>query len=142
MGTIYKYTFLLLILTSCSNSFSSSSRIKYDYPLIEEYKIPYTEVFNIDKEEYYIYYYQTMCYHCMKIKSTMIEYCLNNKGTMYFIEVLKDEGFRSIDKEDTIGATDPLDAFAFMTPQLSLVKYKTVIETYLGEEEIIKIINT
>ena len=141
MRPICFLSIFILFVASCSNT-TTSSKVKYDYSMVEEYKITYLEVFNINIDEYYIYYYQTTCLHCAKIKNVMIEYALENKGTMYFIEVLKDEGFRSINKEDTIGAKDPLDAFAFMTPQLSLVKDKTIMETYLGEEEILKIIET
>ncbi len=141
MRSICFLTIFILFVISCSNT-ATSSIVKYDYSMVEEYRITYVDVFNVDRDEYYIYYYQTTCLHCAKIKNAMIEYALENKGTMYFIQVLKDEGFRSINKEDTIGARDPLDAFAFMTPQLSLVKDKTIMETYLGEDEILKIIKT
>ena len=103
-------------------------------------KISYQDVFNMEEDEYYIYYYQESCYHCHGIKSKMINFALESEISFYFVEVVEDYGFLSRNKEDTIGTNDPMKAFALMTPQLSLVKYGYITETYIGEEEILNII--
>ena len=102
--------------------------------------ISYDEVFNINKAYYYIYYYQVNCYHCHGIKSKVIDFALRHKEEFYFIEIIEDKGFLSRTKEETIGTNDPLKAFALMTPQLSFVERGFIKETYIGNEEILNII--
>ena len=131
-------TFLLL-LTSCQTS-STQSSTKHDYNEIAELKISYLDVFNVEENEYYIYYYQESCYHCHGIKSKVISFALDSDIGFYFVEVIEDYGFLSHTKEETIGTNDPMRAFALMTPQLSLVKNGYIAETYIGNEEILNII--
>ena len=131
-------TFLLL-LTNCQTS-STQSSTKHDYNEIAELKISYLDVFNVEENEYYIYYYQESCYHCHGIKSKVISFALDSDIGFYFVEVIEDYGFLSHTKDETIGTNDPMKAFALMTPQLSLVKNGYIAETYIGNEEILNII--
>ena len=134
-----RFLTFLLLLTSCQNN-QTTSNLKHEYSEIVEMKISCLDVFSIQENEYYIYYYQESCYHCHVIKSKIISFALNSEVSFYFVEVIEDYGFLSRTKEDTIGTNDPLKAFALMTPQLSLVKNGYITETYIGDEEILNII--
>ena len=136
-----KFIFPIIIasLVSCSTQESSSIH-KYEYSDVEDKKISYLDVFMQPEESYYIYYYQESCYHCHGIKSKVIWFALNNTKAFYFVEVDKDYGFLSRTKEDTIGSNDPMTAFALMTPQLSLVESHYIVQTYIGNDEILNII--
>ena len=134
-----RFLTFLLLLTSCQNN-QTTSNSKHEYSEIVEMKISCLDVFSIQENEYYIYYYQESCYHCHGIKSKIISFALNSEVSFYFVEVIEDYGFLSRTKEDTIGTNDPLKAFALMTPQLSLVKNGYITETYIGDEEILNII--
>ena len=138
-GKIHFLT-VLLLLTGCSSSSTSSSIHKHEYSEIIDKKISYLDVFNVEDSNYYLYYYQEDCYHCHGIKSKVISFALNSESAFYFIEVEKDYGFISRTKEDTISTNDPMKAFALMTPQLSLVDNGYIKETYIGVEEILNII--
>ena len=139
MRKFFRILTFLLLLTSCQNN-QTPSNSKHEYSEIVEMKISYLDVFFIQDNEYYIYYYQESCYHCHGIKSKVISFALNSEVSFYFVEVIEDYGFLSRTKEDTIGTNDPLKAFALMTPQLSLVKNGYITETYIGDEEILNII--
>ena len=139
MRKFLSFLTFLLLLTSCQTS-STLSSTKHDYSEIVEMKISYLDVFKQEENEYYIYYYQENCYHCHGIKSKVINFALNSETSFYFVEVIEDYGFLSRTKEDTIATNDPLKAFALMTPQLSLVKNGYITETYIGDEEILNII--
>lgn len=136
-----KFIILLSIFTLCAcNNETSISYQKHDYNEVENLHISYLDVFNIELEEYYIYYYQIDCYYCHGIKSKIIEFSFREDVNLYFINIEKDEGFLSYTLEDTIGATDPYHAFCFKTPQLSKVVHQKVVETYLGDKDILIII--
>ena len=139
MGRFLRFLLFCFLLVSCDVADSTTS-FKHDYSELITMNIKYDEVFKIEKELYYIYYYQTSCYHCHGIKSKVIDFAINHSDSFYFVEIIKDEGFTSRTKEDTIGTNDPLKAFALMTPQLSLVKNGIIAETYIGQEEILNII--
>lgn len=140
MGRFFYFLSLFALLTSCSQSATSSSIHKYEYNDVSDKMISYLDVFNYGKEKYFIYYFQVNCYHCHGIKSKVVSYAINSKNPFYFVEVEKDYGFLSHTKKETIGTSNPYEAFALMTPQLSIVSNGVIIETYIGEEEILNII--
>ena len=140
MGTFFKILTLLCLLTSCAPKETSSLIHKYEYSDVGDKMISYLDVFNCPENEYYIYYFQEKCYHCHGIKSKVIGFALSNKKPFYFVDIEKDYGFTSRTKEDTIGTNNPVEAFALMTPQLSIVEYGYIVETYIGDEEILNII--
>lgn len=140
MGIFFRFFSLLFLLTSCSVADNDSSIHKYEYSEINDMKINYLDVFVQPEDCYYIYYYQENCYHCHGIKSKVIHFALSAQYSFYFVEVKEDYGFLSRTKEDTIGTNDPMQAFALMTPQLSLVVDWRIKETYVGDEEILNVI--
>ena len=139
MGKI-KLVFLFVLLVGCSTQSPSSRIPKHEYEEIKDKQISYRDVFNVEEDIYYLYYYQLTCYHCNGIKSRMIEYALHSEIPFYFIEIEKDEGFLSRTAEETIGTNNPMEAFALMTPQLSLVENGYVTITVHGKEEIMLLI--
>lgn len=140
MGRFLNFLTVLFLLTSCQAEPTSSSIHRYEYSEVESKMISYLDVFNVSETNYYLYYYQVDCYHCHGIKSKVISFALSNEEPFYFVEVKEDYGFISRTKEDTIGTNDPLKAFALMTPQLSYVRDGIISGTYIGDEEILNII--
>ena len=140
MGRFLKLLALFILLTGCSSASDSNVIHRYEYSDVRDKQISYLDVFNYGKEKYYIYYYQVHCYHCHGIKTKVISYALNSIDPFYFVEVDKDYGFISHTKEETIGSSNPYQAFALMTPQLSIVIGGVIKDTYIGEEEILNII--
>lgn len=133
--------FITIFLSSCSSGESGSSIIqRHKYEEVENITISYLDVFNIEEERYYLYFFQTTCAHCLEIKDRMIEFALSEKEKIYFVEIKKDEGFLSESPIDTLYTSDPLKAFSKVTPQLSLVEEGMITNTVIGKEEILLII--
>ena len=139
MESFLRFLLLLPLLVGCSSKDESTSH-KYEYDDVKDKQISYLDVFNVNSDKYYLYYYQVTCYHCHGIKSKVIQFAIDSYEPFYFVEVGEDYGFLSRSKEDTIGTNDPLKAFSTMTPQLSIVVDGFIIETYIGSEEIMNII--
>ena len=122
---------------SCSPISSSSQsivRIKnHDYDEIITAKINYFDVFNQNEDEYFLYYFSETCYHCVGIKNEIIDFALSSEVTVYFVEVEERFGVYD-DVNKTVGTSNPLEAFANQTPQLSLVKDKEIYYSICGED--------
>ena len=130
----------ILILTSC-HEVSPSQRIdRYEYDDVRSYHIRLEEVFLHKEESYYIYFYQVDCYFCHGIKTKMIDFALHNGNIVYFVEVDKKVESLSFDRYSTLNTSDYRYAFANVTPQLSLVVSHVIKETYIGQQEILIII--
>ena len=70
---------LLFLLTSCNNNSSSSLSIlinesSKDYKDYSEYYIELNEMYNIDNEEYVIYFYSNTCPACYDMKDNLFNY--------------------------------------------------------------------
>ena len=127
----------LFILCGCSNVESKKHIIPiHEYSEVENKIIDYMDVFNQKEKMYEIYYFQENCYHCLGIKSLVIEYALRNISPIYFIRITDDKGFISNDPEETVGTNNPLKAFCKMTPQLSQVKDGYILNTIVGHDDI------
>lgn len=129
----------LLITISCSSSTSSSRRTgHHHYEEVANYSLSYLDVFNVEEENYYIYYYQETCGHCLMIKDDIIEYAIKTKSPpVFFVHIEKDEGFLSHEIEDTLYTSNPLKAFMMVTPQLSLVEHGVITKTVIGASDIL-----
>ena len=128
--------FITILLSSCSlgeSSYSITQRHKYEE--VENIIVSYLDVFNVEEERYYLYFFQTTCGHCLEIKDRMIEFALSEKEKIYFVEIKKDEGFLSESAIDTLYTSNPLKAFSKVTPQLSLVEEGMITNTVIGKEE-------
>ena len=141
MGRKFGFLLISLFLISCDPTIEVEKR-KYEYSEVLDKHINYDEVFLMPQDEYYLYYYQISCYHCHGIKSKVIYFALTSSIPVYFIEITEDKGFKATTKEETIGTNDYLSAFSKMTPQLSLVRNGYISETYLGQEEILNVVES
>lgn len=139
MGKIKWILFIFLVM-GCSTQTPSSRIPRHEYDEVKEKQISYRDVFNVPESKYYLYYYQLNCYHCHSMKSYIIDYAIHSSIPFYFVEIEKDEGFLSHNAKETIGTNNPLEAFALMTPQLSLVENGYVAITVHGKEEIMLLI--
>lgn len=110
----------LFALISCKgsnvDSINEQSLTSKDYNEIEAYKISWNDIFAIESNDYYVYFYSTTCSHCKSIKNQIIDYALK-EGSMYFIE-FSDEVVISKDIKNTIGATSVSELSILGTPSL------------------------
>ena len=142
--------FLLIIpflfLTSCVEqnpnlSFSSISsvsislEIEHEYSEITDYRINWDEIFNVGKDNYYVYLFSITCSHCSSIKNKIIEFAINNKD-IYFVEDCGEIIFKN-DVNYTIGLTSTENLAILGFPSLLKITNKILTKNVAGTEKII-----
>lgn len=136
----------ILFLTSCVEqnstiSFSSissiaiSSEIEHEYSEISYYRLNWNEIFNVEKDNYYVYLFSTTCSHCSSIKNKIIEFALNNRN-VYFIEDSAEITFKN-DVNYTIGLTSFENLAILGFPSLLKITNKILNKNIAGTEKII-----
>lgn len=136
----------ILFLTSCVEqnstiSFSSissvaiSNEIEHEYSEISYYRLNWNEIFNVEKDNYYVYLFSTTCSHCSSIKNKIIEFALNNRN-VYFIEDSAEIIFKN-DVNYTIGLTSFENLAILGFPSLLKITNKILNKNIAGTEKII-----
>lgn len=136
----------ILFLTSCVEqnstiSFSSissiaiSNEIEHEYSEISYYRLNWNEIFNVEKDDYYVYLFSTTCSHCSSIKNKIIEFALNNRN-VYFIEDSAEIIFKN-DVNYTIGLTSFENLAILGFPSLLKITNKILNKNIAGTEKII-----
>ena len=127
---------LPFILLGCS-----ANRIKpntLDYDDIENV-VSWSNIFNIDEDEYLVYFYSVTCGHCKEIKGLMIDYYFSNLEQIYFSEVSEETVYGQ--RSDLTGIDKLENFYIFGTPFLIKIEDKIVSEYYSGVKEISEYIN-
>lgn len=103
---------LAIVLTSCVDSKTESSgRVitytssykEHSYDEVKDKHVFYSDIFSIESDIYYVYFYSTTCSHCNNLKEFIIPLALQ-RGDIYFVEASQEIVFlKSID--ETIGLT-------------------------------------
>lgn len=93
------------VSTSSSEAFipSTSNYVQHDYEEISDKLLLWSNIFGIDKEAYYVYFFSKTCSHCGQIKEFMIEQALS-RDDIYFVES-SDEDVYIKDPKQTLGLT-------------------------------------
>ena len=139
MTRISCFSFLLLLINSCSVNESAFSKTKYLYSDIEHLKIECSEIFDIHQESYFVFIYSLECYHCKQIEELIVETALKSNNLFYFLEY--DDIIHIADDIDFTIGTSSFSGFAILgTPALVKVEHKILILNIAGSNEIAKII--
>lgn len=103
---------LAIVLTSCVDLKSepsgkvityTSSYIEHSYDEVKDKHVFYSDIFSIESDIYYVYFYSTTCSHCNNLKEFIIPLALQ-RDDIYFVEASQEIVFlKSI--EETIGLT-------------------------------------
>ena len=101
-----------IVLTSCVDSKTESSgRVitytssykEHSYDEVKDKHVFYSDIFSIESDIYYVYFYSTTCPHCNNLKEFIIPLALQ-RGDIYFVEASQEIVFlKSV--EETIGLT-------------------------------------
>ncbi len=137
-----RYKFLLLplliLISNCSNVDSQSSKkslISYEYSDIEHLTIEWNQILSLDGT-YFVYVYSQTCGHCKEIKSEVLNYAIDNEGSMYFVEYSKDIPILEV-VDFTLGVTNYEDVGILGTPTLLEVIDHTLIHNIAGKDRIL-----
>ena len=127
-----------IFLISCSVSDNSSTMVNYDYDMVKNLHLDFEKIFNVDKKEYYVYFYSKNCLHCLLLKNEIIPLALK-KDNLYFVEYVDEIPIGS-NVIDTIGATTIDEFFIIGTPTLIYINDKRVEINTTNEDIILSLL--
>lgn len=138
MKTFLKISLLVapLLLTGCRTIRRSTPGTyeEHEYSEIAHLKLSYEDIFNVNEDSYFVYFYQETCADCGLVKNAVIDFALNCSPKIYFVEVnssmLHTYSYQDIDK--TIGTDNYLNVFVGVTPQLATMYQHKVSDNCVG----------
>ncbi len=123
-----------IFLISCSASNNSSTIANYEYDMVANLHLDFKNIFNVDKKEYYVYFYSKNCLHCLLLKNEIIPLALK-KDNLFFVEYVDEIPIGS-NVIATIGVTSIDEFFIVGTPTLIYINDQRV-EINTCDEDII-----
>ena len=119
---------------SSSSSTSITSEREYTYIDVMDKTIFWDDVFSINKEEYYVYFYSRTCSHCNELKPFIIEVGLS-RDDIYFVEASSDVKYAK-DSQSIIGVTSIEDLGILGYPTLLKIIKGVVSKNLVGNVQI------
>lgn len=134
------YFLAAALLVSCRGNTVSEFSHGFTYDQIDFLKMEWADLFQKEPTHYYALVFSPGCQHCQAIEVQVVSYALANKETpLYFVEATPD-----IPKgdaiEDTIGASSIDQVFIRGWPTLLEIQNRTLINQFIGEQAVLKII--
>jgi len=129
-------TFIMLgfstfFLLGCVNVQTTESKVDYQYSDYSFYQVQtFSDQLNYMDGEYYIYYYSEQCPACILIKDDVLSTISSlNEDTLLLFDVR-----RSISVEPSFNLE--------FTPSLVLVRNNAYVEKYVGDDEILPVLDS
>lgn len=135
MKIFKKLSIMVLTLFYCSSCNLNFSSKEYDYSMIENLKIEWTNLFLQSKVSYFVYIYQEHCFYCNELKNEIISFALNEIYPTYFIKYSIEIPIDN-DIENTINATTVEKVFIKGVPTLLKIERSTLTLNIAGYNEI------
>ena len=116
--------------SSTSKTSSSSTSIKsLDYGDFKDCFLFYSNIFSVDKEKYYVYFFSKTCGHCNNLKSFVLSKVIDKD--IYLVESSEEVIFKE-DVSSTIGLTS-IEGFGILGyPSLIEIKEKIITKNIGG----------
>ena len=105
-----------------------------EYEEVLDYQLLLETTFDVESENYYVYFYSLSCTHCNEIKNYIIEKALERKD-IYFIKGTSKDKITT-DTKKLIGAENPEDIWLLGYPSLLLISNKKCTKNLAGEQQI------
>ena len=108
--------------------------VEHDYAEVSDYQLLWESIFDVNKEQYYVYIYSTSCSHCSELKNYVIENAIKNKN-VYFV---KGTGTDQIGKDpkSTKYPENPGDIWILGYPSLLQISNKKCVKNLAGINQI------
>ena len=133
---------LFLLVLGCKsnrtsiNSESIEEEIVYDYDLVIDKTINWSDIFNQQLEKYLVYVFSETCGHCNEIKEDIIKQALVRED-FFFVSYSK-EISASEDVTNTIGKSKISEISILGTPALLGVENGILISNVAGQKAILQ----
>ena len=108
--------------------------IDHDYNEVSEWSLTWESIFEMESDNYYVYFYSMSCNHCTEVKNYMIEKCLE-RGDIYFVKGTRKDQLTK-DQNKLIGAEKPEDFYILGYPSLALIHNKKCTKNVAGISQI------
>ncbi len=137
----------IFLLTGCSifpkedkQTFSNRIvEIERSYDEIKDYELKLSTCFDVELDDYYLYFYSETCSHCSEIKNLMITEAIE-RGDIYFIKASNNDKLTN-DQSLLIGAENPDDIYILGYPSLLEISNKKCIKNEAGKSNIQAVLN-
>ena len=136
----YLALFLIPFLFSCNNKSEEEEETKHTYEEVSDRMHDWSETLSLDKDEYFVYCYSSVCKYCEEIKNEVIDIALKKKPELYFcnqnVVVEKDAPIAPI------GESDINKIYVRGFPTIIKVKSKVFYEEYLGKTKVLELLRS
>lgn len=133
--------FAFTCLIGCQNNNKKEVEIEEQDPVVEhsykevsEYKITWEEIFEVQKKNYYVYFYSDTCSHCIELKNYIIEKALQIKKIYFIAESNQNQLSNSI--QESINAEKPENIWILGYPTLLKIENKKCSQNIAGNKQI------
>lgn len=104
----------------------------HEYDEIADYTIGFTEIFEVNIAEYYVYFYSPVCAHCTSIKDYVIHYALNAQNFRFISPDTTNAVPTTTNINSNLGATTINDIRITGYPCMFKISDKTISGAYSG----------
>jgi len=108
--------------------------VEHDYAEVSDYQLLWESIFDVNKEQYYVYIYSTSCSHCSELKNYVIENALKNKN-VYFVKGTSTDQIGK-DPKATKYPENPRDIWILGYPSLLQISNKKCVKNLAGINQI------
>ena len=136
MKKLLMLLFTLPLIGCTKRTGVTSEMIVYDYSDVSDKAIEWKQLFDIEKELYFVYIYSLTCPHCKEIKQDVLNGSINDGWDIYYIEYNSEIPIGER-KEQYIGVSNYEDMAIIGVPTLLEIKEHTLNEMYIGSTSII-----
>ena len=130
-----------ILIGGCDNSKSSSSSsssrsatsevvVRLDYSDVKDKFILWSNIFGIDEDSYYVYFFSRTCSHCSSLKQFILEKAIE-LNDIYFVENCEEVVFVN-DVSSTIGLTSVENFGIYGFPSIIKIEDKAITKNIAG----------
>ncbi len=113
--------------------------VEHAYSEIEDLLVKWDEVFNIDSNCYFVYYFSVSCSHCLEIKNYVIEEALK-RDDIFFVKASSTDRLKN-DVFSTIGVGIPEEIAILGYPSCIKIENKKVTKNVAGKSAILQLLS-
>lgn len=148
MRTFYFLAVIPVLLGSCSLTKKEAKidvsdvvipETDHEYFEVEHMFINYSDIFNENKEVYYVYIYSLTCNHCQELKNWIIETALK-RDDIFFLKGSNNDVITT-DVSNTIGISNTKDLSILGYPTLLKISNKILVQNVAGNSQIKGLLN-
>lgn len=108
--------------------------VEYEYSDISEYELTVDSLFDVNEENYYVYFYSLNCSHCQELKNFVIKRALERQD-IYFVKGSSKDKITN-NENLLINAENPGDIYILGYPSLLKISSHKCIKNIAGIERI------